>query len=154
VLAAVSATPIIPQRDFFDGTFRASEWSTNLDVVKSFDVGMAKPLVVAFGAETRRDKFTIVAGEPSSYYGAGAQSFTGYDPSNAGTHSRNDYAGYVDLSLDPIENLHFDLAGRYSHYSDFGEATVGKLTGRYDFSPMIAVRGTISNGFRAPTLQE
>ena len=154
VLAAVSATQIVPQRDFFDGTFRASEWSTNLDVVKSFDVGWAKPLVVAFGAETRRDKFTIVAGEPSSYYGAGAQSFTGYDPSNAGTHSRNDYAGYVDLSSDPIENLHIDLAGRYSHYSDFGEATVGKLTGRYDFSPMFALRGTISNGFRAPTLQE
>jgi iron complex outermembrane receptor protein len=154
VLAAVSATPIIPQRDFFDGTFRASEWSTNLDIVKSFDAGMAKPLVLAFGAETRRDKFTIVAGEPSSYFGAGAQSFTGYDPSNAGAHSRNDYAGYIDVSLDPVENLHLDIAGRYSHYSDFGEATVGKLTGRYDFSPMIAVRGTISNGFRAPTLQE
>ncbi|THD70069.1 TonB-dependent receptor, partial [Phenylobacterium sp.] len=32
--------------------------------------------------------------------------------------------------------------------------TVGKLTGRYDFSPMFALRGTISNGFRAPTLAE
>jgi iron complex outermembrane receptor protein len=154
VLAAVSATPIVPQRDFYDGTFRFSEWTTNLDVVKSFDVGLAKPLVFAFGGETRRDKFTIVAGEPSSYFGAGAQSFTGYDPSNAGAHSRNDYAGYVDLAADPIENLHIDVAGRYSHYSDFGEATVGKLTGRYDFNPMFAVRGTISNGFRAPTLQE
>jgi len=154
VLAAVSATPVVPQRDFYDGTFRASEWSTNLDIVKSFDAGMAKPLVLALGAETRRDKFTIVAGEPSSYFGAGAQSFTGYDPSNAGTHSRNDYAVYVDLSADPIANLHIDLAGRYSHYSDFGEATVGKLTGRYDFSPMFALRGTVSNGFRAPTLQE
>ncbi|HEX4713255.1 TonB-dependent receptor [Phenylobacterium sp.] len=154
VLAAVSATPIVPQRDFYDGTFRSSEWTTNLDVVKSFDVGMVKPLVFAFGAETRRDKFTIVAGEPSSYYGAGAQSFTGYDPSNAGTHARNDYAGYVDIAVDPLAGLHIDLAGRYSHYSDFGEATVGKLTARYDFNPVFAVRGTISNGFRAPTLQE
>ena len=154
VLAAVSATPIVPQRDFYDGTFRAAEWTSNLDIVKSFEAGMAKPLVLAFGAEVRQDKFTIVAGEPSSYYGAGAQSFTGYDPSNAGTHSRNDYAGYIDLAADPITNLHLDLAGRYSHYSDFGDATVGKLTARYDFSPMIAVRGTISNGFRAPTLQE
>ena len=31
---------------------------------------------------------------------------------------------------------------------------MGKLTGRYDFSPMFAIRGTISNGFRAPTLAE
>jgi iron complex outermembrane receptor protein len=154
VLAAVSATPIVPQRDFYDGTFRASEWTTNLDVVKTFDVGAASPLTFAFGAETRKNEFEIVAGEPSSYFGAGAQSFTGYDPSNAGKHKRNDYAGYVDFALDPIAGLHLDLAGRYSHYSDFGEATVGKLTGRYDFNPMIAVRGTISNGFRAPTLQE
>ncbi|MDB5426948.1 MAG: TonB-dependent receptor [Phenylobacterium sp.] len=154
VLAAASATPIIPQRDFYDGTFRSSEWTGNLDIVKTFDVGAASPLNVAFGAETRRDEFEIVAGEPSSYFGAGAQSFTGYDPSNAGKHTRTDYAGYVDLAVDPITGLHVDLAGRYSHYSDFGEATVGKLTARYDFSPMIAIRGTISNGFRAPTLQE
>jgi iron complex outermembrane receptor protein len=47
-----------------------------------------------------------------------------------------------------------DLAGRYEHYSDFGSATVGKATVRYDFSPAIAIRGTVSNGFRAPTLAE
>ncbi len=47
-----------------------------------------------------------------------------------------------------------DLAGRHEHYSDFGSATVGKLTARYDFIPEFALRGTISNGFRAPTLAE
>jgi iron complex outermembrane recepter protein len=154
VLAAVSATPIASQRDFYDGTFASSEWTTNLDIVKTFDVGAASPLNFAFGAEARQNKFEIDAGEPSSYFGGGAQSFTGYDPSNAGVHTRNDYAGYVDLAIDPVKDLHLDLAGRYSHYSDFGEATVGKLTARYDFNPMIAVRGTISNGFRAPTLAE
>ncbi len=154
VLAAVSATPVVPQRDFFDGAFRSSEWTTGLDVVKSIDAGMFKPLVLALGAEYRQNKFTIVAGEPSSYFGAGAQSFTGYDPSNAGTHTRHNYAFYADLAADPVENLHLDLAARYENYSDFGGTTVGKLTGRYDFSPMIAIRGTVSNGFRAPTLQE
>ncbi|MGZ6017045.1 MAG: TonB-dependent receptor plug domain-containing protein [Phenylobacterium sp.] len=154
VLAAQSATPIIPQRDFYDGSFINTEWTTNLDIVKNIDAGMAKPLVLAFGAETRENTFELTAGEPSSYFGAGAQSFTGYDPSNAGRHTRRDYAGYVDVAADPVENLHLDIAGRYSHYSDFGDATVGKLTGRYDFNPMIAVRGTISNGFRAPTLAE
>ena len=34
VLAAVSATPIAPQRDFYDGAFIATEWTTNLDIVK------------------------------------------------------------------------------------------------------------------------
>lgn len=154
VLAAVSATPITSQRDFYDGSFVSSEWTTNLDIVKPFDIGVASPLNFAFGFEGRQDKFTLTAGEPSSYYGAGAQSFTGYDPTNAGSHTRTDYAGYVDFAVDPIKDLHVDLAGRYSHYSDFGSATVGKLTGRYDFSPMFALRGTISNGFRAPTLAE
>jgi iron complex outermembrane recepter protein len=154
VLAAQSATPIVPQRDFYDGAFINTEWTTNLDIVKNLQVGWTKPLVLAFGVETRENTFELTPGEPSSYFGAGAQSFTGYDPSNAGRHTRRDYAGYIDLAADPIENLHLDLAGRYSHYSDFGEATVGKLTGRYDFNPMIAIRGTISNGFRAPTLAE
>jgi iron complex outermembrane receptor protein len=47
-----------------------------------------------------------------------------------------------------------DLAGRYEHYSDFGSTEDGKVTVRYDFNPKFAVRGTISNGFRAPTLAE
>ena len=154
VLAAASPTQIVSQRDFFDGTFRSSEWTSNLDITKSIDAGMFKPMVLAFGAEYRENKFTIVSGEPSSYFGAGAQSFTGYDPSNAGTHSRHNYALYIDASMDPVDKLHVDLAARYEDYSDFGDTTVGKLTARYDFNPMFALRGTISNGFRAPTLQE
>ncbi len=51
-------------------------------------------------------------------------------------------------------NLRVDAAGRYEHYSDFGSATVGKLTARYDLTPEFALRGTVSNGFRAPTLAE
>ena len=51
-------------------------------------------------------------------------------------------------------NLHVDLAGRYEHYNDFGSTTVGKLTARYDFTPSFAIRGTLSTGFRAPTLAE
>ena len=31
---------------------------------------------------------------------------------------------------------------------------IGKLTTRYDFSPMFALRGTVSTGFRAPSLAE
>ena len=46
------------------------------------------------------------------------------------------------------------MAGRFEHYSDFGDAEVGKFTARYDFNSMFAIRGTVSNGFRAPTLAE
>lgn len=38
--------------------------------------------------------------------------------------------------------------------SDFGGATVGRLTARYDFAPQFAPRFTVSSGFREPTLAE
>lgn len=141
-------------RNFFDGTFVSSEWTTTLDVDRSFDVGMASPLNVALGAENRESKFTINQGDPLSIYKEGGQSYPGFQSTDAGTHKRTNYAGYVDLALSPVANLKLDLAGRFEHYSDFGSNTVGKLTVRYDFSPAFALRGTISNGFRAPTLAE
>ncbi len=154
VLQGLSATPIIPQRNFNDGAFINTEWSTTLDLDKEFMVGLATPLNVALGVEQRRDVFSIVAGEPSSYYGAGAQSFTGYTPQDQGSNTRTNYGAYVDFSVSPITGLQTDLAGRYEHYSDFGDTEVGKFTARYDFSPLFALRGTVSSGFRAPTLAE
>ncbi len=117
-------------------------------------LGIASPLTVAFGGEARKNSFTIQDGEPASVYGAGEQAFPGFAATDQGSHSRTNYAAYIDFAGDPIANLKVDLAGRYEHYSDFGEATSGKVTARYDFSPMFALRGTVSTGFRAPTLAE
>jgi iron complex outermembrane receptor protein len=157
VLQSQSTTPITdPQRNFYDGTFDAAERTINLDISKDFETSfLASPLNVAFGGESRRDSYRISAGEPNSYYGGtGAQSFSGYSPLDAGGHSRSSYSGYLDLSASIITGLKLDLAGRYEHYSDFGDTEIGKATARYDFSPMVAIRGTVSTGFRAPTPQE
>ncbi|MEJ0064862.1 MAG: TonB-dependent receptor [Caulobacteraceae bacterium] len=154
ILQSVSPTPVVPQRNFFNGSFDSTQWTTTLDFDRGFDVGLAAPLNIAFGGEYRVDTYAITAGEPSSYFGAGVQSFDGYTPFDAGGHSRNNYAFYIDVATDPIEKFHIDLAGRYEKYSDFGDALVGKGTARYDFSPNFALRGTISTGFRAPTLAE
>jgi iron complex outermembrane recepter protein len=153
-LQSASATPITPQRNFYDGAFQFSEENTTLDITHNFNLGLASPLTLAFGGELRHDVFSVVAGEPSSYAGTGAQSFIGYTPFDAGTNGRVNYAAYVDLAADVIKGLHLDGAARYEHYSDFGDDEVGKITARYDFTPAIAVRGTVSSGFRAPTLQE
>ena len=141
-------------RNFYDGAFTAAQWTGNLDFVKSFDAGLASPLSFAFGFEGRRDTYEISPGDSFSIYKEGGQSFPGFQPTDSGSHKRTNYAGYVDFAADLIEGLKVDLAGRFEHYSDFGDATVGKLTARYDFNPMVAIRGTISNGFRAPTLAE
>ncbi|MGD0865866.1 MAG: TonB-dependent receptor [Rhizomicrobium sp.] len=154
VLAALSPTPITAQRNFYDGSYDDSQWTDNIDISRDFNIGLASPVNVAFGGEAMRDTFAIGQGEPSSYYGAGAQSFTGYTPSDAGNHERNSYAGYVDVAGSVLPGLFVDLAGRFEHYSDFGQAIVGKATVRYDFNDKFAIRGTVSSGFRAPTLQE
>jgi iron complex outermembrane receptor protein len=155
VLQALSPTVIAPQRNFYDGGYINSEMTNTLDIDRSFPMSWAaSPLNVALGAEQRHDTYSIQNGEPPSYYGAGAQSFDGYLPQDAGTHGRTNYAFYGDFAIDPITHLHTDFAVRYEHYSDFGSTVVGKVTARYDFNPMIAVRGTASTGFRAPTLAE
>jgi iron complex outermembrane recepter protein len=147
---ATGATPT----NFYDGAFSSSEWTTNLDLDRSFGVGLASPLNVAMGLEARRDAYGIGAGDAASSFGAGAQGFPGFVAVDAGTHSRTNFAAYVDLAANPVRALHVDLAGRYEHYSDFGDALVGELTGRYDLTPAFALRGTASTGFRAPTLAE
>ena len=140
--------------NFYDGLLQASQWTSTIDINRNFDVGLAGPLNVAFGTEVRRETYKIGAGIPQSYIDGGASSFAGLTPTDAGSHSRTVGAGYVDLATNPIEGLRIDAAGRFEHYSDFGDTTVGKLTARYDFVPQFAVRGTVSNGFRAPTLAE
>ena len=140
--------------NFYDGSWIATQWTTNLDINHGFDVGLASPLNLALGAEYRRDTFEITPGDTASYYGAGASSYPGFQPTDAGKYARSNYAGYVDVAVSPLANWKVDLAGRYEHYSDFGAATTGKLTTRYDITPQVAVRGTISTGFRAPTLAE
>jgi iron complex outermembrane receptor protein len=140
--------------DFYDGSFTASEATFNLDVTRSFDVGLVSPLNLAFGGEGRENTFGIGAGDPGSTYKEGGQSYPGFHQSDAGFHSRKNYAGYIDLTLSPIENLVLDAAGRFEHYTDFGDAKVGSITARYDINPKLAFRGTLSTGFRAPTIQE
>jgi iron complex outermembrane receptor protein len=140
--------------NFYDGKFISTQSTTTLDITKDFDLGMPGPLTVAFGGEHRRETWVLGPGDPNSYIGGGAQSFPGYSSVLATNASRHSDAGYVDLAATPVRGLKLDVAGRYEDYSDFGSATVGKFTARYDIDPMIAVRGTISSGFRAPTLAE
>jgi iron complex outermembrane recepter protein len=141
-------------RDFYDGKFISTQSTTTLDITKDFDLGMAGPLTVAVGAEHRRETWVLGPGDADSYIGGGAQSFPGYSPVIQTNASRHSDAGYVDFAATPVSGLKLDAAGRYEAYSDFGDATVGKFTARYDFNPMIALRGTVSSGFRAPTLAE
>lgn len=139
---------------FYDGFFKATELTLDADFTKEFDVGMVKPLNLAFGYEHRKNDYQIGSGDPGSIYKEGGQSYPGFRPSDAGKHSRKNDAVYGDVAAYPVDGLKIDAAVRYEHYSDFGSTTNYKGTARYDFSPAIAIRGTVASGFRAPTLAE
>ncbi len=154
---------------FYAGQLKFGQSTTNLDIVRAFPMSsFASPLNVALGAEFRRDAYGIAAGEPDSYsdggvkvldgpnIGAqpapGAQVFPGFRPTDAGDHSRSNFAGYVDFETNLLQNLLVGVAARSEHYSDFGATTTGKANARYEIVPGLAIRGAISTGFRAPSL--
>ncbi len=139
---------------FHDGDLDDSQWTANLDIHRPVALGLSQPATLAFGAEYRRETYSITAGDPASRYKAGAQSFPGFSLSDAGSTARDVTAAYGELTLAPIDPLQIALAGRYEDYSDFGSALVGKVSGRFKVSPTLSLRATLSNGFRAPTLAE
>jgi iron complex outermembrane recepter protein len=139
---------------FFDGSFKSQEFTANADFSTEIAAGLAKPINLAFGAEYRKNIYTIGSGDAASIYKEGGQSYPGFRPSDAGTNSRNNLSLYLDVAATPVDDLKLDAAVRYEHYSDFGDNVIFKGTGRYDFSGAFALRGTVSTGFRAPTLAE
>ncbi|MEG8143372.1 TonB-dependent receptor [Xanthomonas hortorum pv. gardneri] len=154
----VSLGPTSPT-SFYDGALETTQNIVNLDVKRGFDWGLAYPVTVAFGAEYRNEKWNQSPGEVGSYFQAGtlaggAQGFGGFAPSVSGQYSRDSYALYADLEADFTDKFSAGLAGRYEDFNDFGSQASGKLSGRYAFTDRIALRGTVSSGFRAPSLAQ
>lgn len=112
------------------------------------------------GAEWREEEFEVIAGDPASFaigplvpqgFSLGSNGFNGFNPRTAASHSRDNWALYVDVEAHLTEQFLMAAAVRYEDFSDFGGTTNWKLTGRYDFTDTFAARGAFSTGFRAPT---
>ena len=165
---------------FYDGSWINAEFTNDLDVSRSFQVGLAGPLHVAAGAEYRNNAYAIKPGELGSYEtgsytsfcapvattdtsdpcypdttkhpSSGAQSYNGFSPERSGHAYRDNFAGYLDLEARALPRLDLGIAARYEHYSDFGDTRTGKFSVRYELTPALALRGTVNNGFRAPAV--
>ena len=147
---------------FDAGGVAYDQFVLGLDFVRRYDIGLFEPLNVAFGAEARREHYEIFAGELASYQfrpgrpgaGAGSQGFIGFRPSNEVDENRNSFGLYLDLDAQVTERFNVNGAVRFEDFSDFGNTTTGKIAGRYDFTDSFALRGAVSTGFRAPSLQQ
>ena len=173
-----SLGPSSTKTQFDAGKLRFGQSTTSLDLNRTLKDMLPFPVNVAAGAEFRFDRYEIVAGEPDSWRNGGArvvdvngnlttrpaapgsQVFPGFKgdsggkSNDAGVHSRNNSALYVDFSSDLTKDLLVDVAGRAENYSDFGSTTTGKIATRYQLVQGLALRGSASTGFRAPSLMQ
>lgn len=151
---------------FEAGGFEYNQLTFNLSGVRQFEVGLASPLNLAVGGEARREGYALHAGEPDSWRNGGvllpdgrptafgAQVFPGFQPRDERDVSRRAYSAYADLEANLTPKLLASFAVRGEHYSDFGNNWSGKLAGRYNFTRDFALRGSVQNGFRAPSPQQ
>jgi len=162
---------------FYMGKQISSLWVNNIDFSRTFDIGLAEPLTLAFGFEHRWERFQNIAGEPDSYRDGGyvipvddtpfgrmfggqrpaasLVSFTGTTAADAFVLTRNNLAAYLDIGTNVTDNWFVGVAGRVEHYSDSsGDTISGKFSTRYEILPGFALRGGVNTGFRAPSLAQ
>lgn len=166
---------------FYAGKVSFLQSTTNLDLSKKYDV--LEGLNVAFGGEFRYENYQIKQGDVESYglydvsrnlvsgilpsnsplivtdffgnkRGAGAQGFSGFQPSDAKEKDRKSGAAYIDLELNATKNWLINGATRYENYSDFGSTITFKLASLLKLNDNINWRISGQTGFRAPSLQQ
>lgn len=138
--------------DFYDGHIGYRQLNNNLDFRRAFDIGWARPLELAFGLEYENDQYRYLPGDPDSYYGVGAASEVGNKPEDQARTGRHNEAAYLGLSSRPTARWELDASARFQKYSDFGGVPNFGLATRFDFTPAFALRGSVSSGFKAPSL--
>ncbi|GGW74279.1 TonB-dependent receptor [Alteromonas halophila] len=162
-----SLGPSSPTR-FSPGSVSQVERTVNLDFVRLLDIGMEEMLSVAIGAEWRRETYFQKAGDEASYlagrfaynseselsqgFSVGSNGFPGYQPQSAGHWSRRNWALYSDVELYPTPDWQLGVATRVERFSDFGTTFDGKISTRYMLNEAFALRGSLSTGFKAPTV--
>ena len=166
--------------EFNAGGHSLSQNTTNLDFTKNYD-SVLNGMNLAFGAEFRTEQFSIFAGEEGSYSTydtagrpitnpatqtaptdpisgelrpGGSQGFPGYSPANEVKKNRNNVSLYTDAEFDVTDKLLVSTAVRFENYSDFGSTLNGKLAARLKATDNINFRGSLSTGFRAPSLAQ
>ncbi|WP_043114249.1 TonB-dependent receptor plug domain-containing protein [Solimonas soli] len=138
---------------FKTGDYELRQTTANLDFTRDLALG-ARSFLLAFGGEYRYENYRTSPGDESSYDGTGAVGGSGLRPSETVNLDRNVEAIYLDLSGDVADKFFVDAAARYEHYEDAGGKLTGKLSARYEFARALALRGAVSNNFRAPSLAQ
>ena len=142
---------------FDPGIYRQSEVNLNVDL----NYAVNDVVNVAGGAEFRDEHFKIGIGEDASWvigplaaqgFSSGSNGFPGFSDIAAGDWHRVNFAVYGDLELRSRDDRWtLGAALRTERFADFGTTANGKAVARLALGETLAVRGSLSTGFRAPT---
>jgi iron complex outermembrane receptor protein len=156
---------------FDDGGFSFLQNTVNLDISKAFK-SVAQGLNLGLGAEYRYERYSIYKGEDGSYVNyhpgnfyyaniadssapaSGSQGFPGFSPSDVVNAHRSNIGAYADAEINATKEWLLDGAVRFENYSDFGSVGTFKLATRYKIASNFNLRGSVSTGYRAPSLQQ
>jgi iron complex outermembrane recepter protein len=103
---------------------------------------------LALGLELRKDETNITPDQrivDAQIVGLGA---------SFGTGSRTVKSGYAELVAPVLQSVETTFALRHDRYSDFGNTTNPKVGIKWKPTTDVALRGSYSTGFRAPTLSQ
>ena len=142
---------------FDPGKYTQQETNFNFDL----SYAASDNVHLATGAEWRNEQFTIGQGDPASYtigpyaaqgFSSASNGFNGFGPIAAGEWNRSNYAVYGDIEIGGPDSP-YTLAGalRGERFADFGSTLNYKVAGRVEATEGVALRGSASSGFRAPT---
>ncbi|MEI9963491.1 MAG: TonB-dependent receptor [Caulobacteraceae bacterium] len=152
--------------NFYWGSTKSNQTTAQADYARNIDVGvLAKPIVFSAGLVYRHEYWgTGDLADVDAYTNGGlanaqnkipivaASVDSPIRPQDAGSFKRDVEGGYAGLEANLTSHLNVGITGRYEHYSDFGGTANGDITARYEFTPAVALRGTVSTGFHAPAL--
>ncbi len=143
--------------EFRPGINQQREFNLNLDL--HYELG--EGTLLAGGFERRVESFEIVRGDRASWelgpyleqgFSAASNGFPGFGPLSEGRWDRHNVAVYGDVHREGADDRwQAGLALRFEDFEDFGTTFNGKLSGRLRLADGVAIRSSVSTGFRAPT---
>ena len=170
------------QTSFQAGGYDYSQTVFNFGGSTAYESSFASDIYLSAGLEARSENYRIFAGELNSYVNVllpiggpgctaptaaqlaaggctgpnvpGAQVFPGFRPSNEVDANRQAVGVYVDAEVNVTDKWLVSGAVRAEDYSDFGSNVTGKVASRFDVNDIFALRGSLQNGFRAPSPQQ
>ncbi|OKY26904.1 TonB-dependent receptor [Thalassotalea sp. PP2-459] len=135
--------------------------TVNLDLKRQFS-----EFDLAFGLEVRKDHYQVIAGEQYSYFDydqhlqlpvnalPGIQGFPGISPDEAVDEQRDVLSFYLELNTSITPNIDFTGALRFDDYDGVNDISNFKLAANWQVNKALALRSSVSTGFRAPSMQQ